>query len=136
MNIALGRAEEIRTRFAERPADEPPMRSLRAVLLDVSERLDDDLGDWRQRVQLVHEHPASLHPRYVAGYASVERALVDELASRMGTDPDRDLRPRLLVATAMAAVRAATETWQAAGSQTPLEALIGEAFAQLADGLG
>lgn len=136
LNIGLGREEEIRARFAERPPDEPPMRSLRAVLVDASERIDADLGDWRERVRLVQAHPGALHPRYIAGFAVLERALVEELAGRMGADAERDLQPALLVATAMAAMRAATDTWQAAPRSARLEDLIDQAFAQLAAGLG
>lgn len=134
LNIDPDRAAQVRARFTARPADESPMRSLRAVLVGASEELDSDLGDWRQRVQLVREHPGTLSPRYVAAFADTERALIEVVAERLGTDPDRDLRPRLVVAAAMAALRVATDTWEMSARAVRLEHLVDEAFTQLAEG--
>ncbi len=135
LNVHPGAAESIRDRFASRPSDESPLRSLRAVLIDASEQLADDLGDWRQRVRLVREHPAALYPRYAAAFTANEHELVELVADRMGADPRHDVRPALLVATAIAALRVATDTWETSVRSVHLEELVDDAFRQLGAGL-
>ncbi|MBK5222090.1 MAG: TetR family transcriptional regulator [Acidimicrobiia bacterium] len=135
LNVDPVRTDTIRAELAARPADEPPLASLRAVLLDASEQLDADLGDWRQRVRLVREHPASLYPRYVAAFTANERVLVELVAERLGVDVDHDIRPALLVAAAFSAMRVATDTWETSDRSVHIEDLIDEAFARLANGL-
>lgn len=135
LNVVSTSADAIREHFAARPHDEPVLLSLRAVLVDASEQLVDDLGDWRQRVRLVREHPASLYPRYAAWFTSIEQALLELVADRLGADTDTDVRPALLVATAIAAVRVATDTWETSDRSVQLDELIDEAFGLLGRGL-
>lgn len=135
LNVVAGSADNIRERMAERPSDEPILHSLQAVLAAASEQLVDDLGDWRQRVRLVREHPAALYHRYAAGFTATEQALLEVVAERLGADTDTDVRPALLVASAIAAVRVATDTWETSARSVRLEDLIDEAFRHLADGL-
>ncbi|MBB5957017.1 AcrR family transcriptional regulator [Saccharothrix tamanrassetensis] len=90
----------------ERPADEPPRTALTraaTALLAESDRLDPA---WVAQRRLLRGHP-SLIAHQVAAYAAVERELAAELGPR-GAD---ELRSKVLAATFLAALRAATRHW-------------------------
>lgn len=121
-------AVEVRDLVLNRPADEPPLAVLHAVIAE-SEFLrtahaqrDHVLA--RQR--LIRDNP-SLLPRQLAQYAGVERAFADAMAERLGLDAQRDLRPALLAAIAVGIVRVAMQRWTVDGTRPPDE-LIDEAF--------
>ncbi|MGH3414791.1 MAG: TetR/AcrR family transcriptional regulator [Marmoricola sp.] len=128
-------AGQLRDLVAARPADEPPLRILRAAVLDSdllsAEHLDRDRVLARQR--LVRDHP-SLLPRQLAQYAVIERALIDALAQRLHDDPDRELRPALLSAIAVTVIRVAMQRWTADASR-PLTELVDEQFGLLEENL-
>ncbi|MBM7814282.1 TetR/AcrR family transcriptional regulator [Saccharothrix algeriensis] len=89
-----------------RPADEPPRAALAgaaAGLLAESDRLDPA---WVAQRRLLRGHP-SLVAHQVAAHAAVERDLAAAVAAR-GAD---ELRSRVLAATFLAALRAATAHW-------------------------
>ena len=67
--------------------------------------------------------------------ASMESAVAEALAERLGTDPARDPYPALLASIAGAAVRATTVFWACSGGTEPLDQLTDRAFQALADGL-
>jgi AcrR family transcriptional regulator len=60
---------------------------------------------------------------------------VAAVAERTGTDPERDLYPRLVAVTVTSAIQTAVETWLRADPPVPLAPLIDEALRQLAAGL-
>ena len=119
------RRAELRAGLQLRPIDESPA---------AAEGIDEKGELWAQRLQLVREHP-SLTPGYVASFADFERGLVEAMAARLGLDPDADLYPSLVVATALTVMRVTVKHWQANACDTPLTALLDVAFDQLADGL-
>ena len=67
--------------------------------------------------------------------ASVESAVAEALAERLGTDPARDPYPALLASIAGAVIRATTVFWACSGGTEPLDLLTDRAFQALADGL-
>ena len=67
--------------------------------------------------------------------ASVERAITDALAQRLGTDPEQDPYPFLLAATGSGALRTAMTFWARTGGTVPLDRLTDAAFGALAGGL-
>ncbi|WP_433262024.1 TetR/AcrR family transcriptional regulator [Actinosynnema sp. CS-041913] len=90
----------------DRPADEPPRTALAgaaAALPAESDRLDPA---WVAQRRLLRGHP-SLVAHQVAAYAAVERDLAAEVAVRGAGE----LRSRVLAATFLAALRAATQHW-------------------------
>jgi AcrR family transcriptional regulator len=129
-----GRRAELRAELELRPAEEPPLTALRAALLATAESLNDDAELWAQRLQLVRDH-AALFPGYVASFADFERGLVEAMAARLGTDPDTDLYPTVIVATGLTVMRVAVKHWQATGQAADLSALIDDAFDHLAEDL-
>lgn len=112
-----------------RPAAEQPIDILRAVLL-----ADDDASvmvrRWQLRNELVRRYPALL-PRHLASTVQVEEALARALATRSGLDPATDPGPRIFVAAALAALRAALAWWEESDRSTPLAAVLESALAQV-----
>lgn len=115
-----------------RPAGEAPLDVMLAVL--VADTATPLAERWTIRTELLRRHPELL-PRYLAGMAQVERALVGAIAERLGVDPVTDPYPRLVVTTAVSTVRATLEWWDGAGRPVPLDDALGDAFARLATGL-
>jgi AcrR family transcriptional regulator len=99
------RRADVLARLAARPADEPPLASLREAM-----RSDDPSAavSWRARAGLAREHP-QLQSAYVAGFTALEDELTQVLADRLGLDPRTDPYPRLVVAVALAALRVAVQ---------------------------
>jgi AcrR family transcriptional regulator len=128
------RRTELRAELELRPADEAPVEALRAALLSTAEGIDENAELWAQRLQLVRDHP-SLSAGYVASFADFERGMVEAMAARLGLDPDADLYPAIVVATALTIMRVTVKHWQATDADTPLADLLDLAFDQLADGL-
>ena len=99
------RRAEVLARLAARPADEPPLTSLREAM-----RSEDTAGavSWRARAGLARE-PPQLQSAYVAGFTALEDELTQVLARRLDLDPAGDPYPRLVVAVALAALRVAVQ---------------------------
>jgi len=136
------RTEALRRRLTDQATPgESALAALRAALVaEAAARADDlqDLGgnpaDWMCRMKAAHVDP-SLRAAASAHMASVERAIADALAERLGTDPERDPYPVLLAATGSGVLRAAMTSWARAGGTVPLDRLTDVAFAALAEGL-
>ena len=126
------RRTELRAELELRPAEEAPVEALRAALLSTAEGIDENAELWAQRLLLVREHP-TLSAGYVASFADFERGMVEAMAARLGLDPDADLYPAIVVATALTIMRVTVKHWQA--TDAPLADLLDVAFDQLADGL-
>jgi AcrR family transcriptional regulator len=124
--------DAIRDSLAERPANESPLRALEAVLGQLAGQYAGSRERWVVRRQVIRSEPRLLAAS-VAGWAELERVLVEAISERLELDPERDLYPALLVSASIGAVRVATLRWQT--GERGLEELVGEAFAGLAGGL-
>lgn len=106
----LGASPESRSETIEmvraRPVGEPPLESLKAVLLERLTTMDETGLYWRSRAELVRRFPA-LQPAYVASQVALETELISVVAERMDLDPAVDMYPALVVAVAFAALRVA-----------------------------
>jgi AcrR family transcriptional regulator len=89
---------------------------------------------WVAGVALMITEPALQGEMLRAG-AIAERALATAIGVRTGTDPERDLYPRLVAATITAANAAATEHYLHTDPFLPMEQIIAEALNWLAAGL-
>ena len=127
-------ASELARTLADRPPHEPPLESLRQLMLMRAQIIEQRVDDVRARMHLVRHCP-SLQPGYLAQAAAFDRVLAEGIAARLGTDPDLDLYPALLVAVASTAMRTTIVTWLNGPGQGSLTAMIEEAFAQIAAGL-
>lgn len=126
------RGLEIGRSILDRPQREAPLTALRAAFIEIATGAPEVAETARARVALVRDHP-QLHASYVAGYSTLENALVEAVAERIGLDPELSSYPRLLVSTAIAAFRVALD--RAEPGQPSLIAAIDEVFDSLAGGL-
>ena len=142
---ALGyrQAEPMRRGVAllrQRPADEPLWTSISHVVL---ETLEADFGDVRDdknwvpsRQELAEVRKLLMNPQV---RNAVPNQLLDEwiaaVAERTGTDPDRDLYPRLVVAVVRAIGDAAAEAYVRAEPPVAITELIRAGFAAVSAGL-
>ena len=90
--------------------------------------------EWTAGVRLMLGEPALLGETLKAG-ALAERELAFAIGERTGTDPERDLYPRLVAAAMGAAIQAASDQWLRADPPVPLAPLVRDALAQVAAGL-
>jgi AcrR family transcriptional regulator len=127
---------DVMNRLDERPADEHPLASVRAVLVDATRATDDEtLQRATQVMKLGRLYPA-LRPFRVAQYSELEDVVREVISRRTGADADADLYPYLAAMTAIAAMKAAVSVWiDIDGSFETLPDMIDEAFSALADGL-
>lgn len=125
------RVEHLRRALLERPADEPPLESLRFVLyqLHVESR-----EEWPLRMRVIKKNP-DLLARMFASFAVFERAMVESIAQRTQTDAVADLYPALVTAVATGTFRAVISAWRGGGEKVAFDELFDSAFTQLGDSL-
>jgi AcrR family transcriptional regulator len=142
---ALGyrQAERMRRGVAllrQRPADEPLWTSITHVVL---ETLEADFGDVRDdenwvpsRQELAEVRKLLMNPQV---RNAVPNQLLDEwiaaVAERTGTDPDRDLYPRLVVAVVRAIGDATADAYVRAEPPVAITELIRAGFAAVSAGM-
>lgn len=127
-------ATDLAQAFADRPSAEPPLESLRALMMMRAAIVSERADEIRARMQLIKGCPA-LQPRYFATAAAMERVLTEGIAARIGSDPDLDPYPALLAGVASTVMRTTIVSWLAGPGDRPLAELIDEAFDHLAAGL-
>lgn len=128
------RADQLVEILAARPDDEPVWDGLRAAVAEVLAGEEVPDRDFLARFRLAIESP-SLAQQQLVNWMEVEERLTVEIARRLGAAPG-DLTPRLLVASAVAAVRVAMNHWIDTPSEQPLAAALDEALVAVATGVG
>jgi len=128
------RAAELRQALLARPTSEPPLVALQAVLVDLAAPLADRQEEWLLHMRVIRQEP-SLLPSVLASFAAHERILIEALAERTGTDPDRDLYPALVASVAIAAFRVAMNRWRSLEGAHSLPRLVEAALRQVQAGL-
>ncbi|WP_069169599.1 TetR/AcrR family transcriptional regulator [Streptomyces griseus] len=126
--------ERVRRAITGSTAGGTTLSVLREALSAELTHIEEGHGRWELQCTVL-EHTPSLFPRFLAARGADEQALIAAVAERLGVGVDTDLRPRLLVHTTLAAVRAAVELWTATGRARPLKAFYDEAFTELATAL-
>jgi AcrR family transcriptional regulator len=141
--LAYRQAERVRRSVAvlrQRPAGEPLWTAItHAVLEPLEADFGDVYGDENRapsRQELVEVRKLVMHPQV---RNSVPHNLFDELlqviAERTGTDPDRDLYPRLVMAVVRAVGDAAADAYVRADPPVAITTLIRSGFAAVSAGL-
>ena len=122
--------------LARRPADEPPLDSLRHVLVDLARSQSrQQLRAYVERVQLEDQYP-TLRPFRMAQYEQLEETLRGAIAERTGTRVSSDLYPWLVAAAAVNIIKTTTRLWgKPTAARVRLIEKIEEAFDQIAAGL-
>ncbi|MFD4696414.1 TetR/AcrR family transcriptional regulator [Streptomyces niveus] len=117
-----------------RPADEPPLESLRAVLRQAVEAiLADEPEELLQRSKLMLEIPA-VRARMTETMAETSLLLSRAVADRTGRD-EGDLEVRVFTASVMAALREVTIYWAEHDQKENLAVLVDRALDSLEGGL-
>jgi AcrR family transcriptional regulator len=120
-------AEEMREALAARPSDEAPLEAVQGALTTVARsygaRRELTLGLLR-----LFERPLEL-PH--SAHTSWDTVLAEGLAARLGVDPARDPRPRLVATVGFAVLLATVQSWGAAGAKGDLPELLEQGFADL-----
>jgi AcrR family transcriptional regulator len=116
-------------------ADEPWPATIRRAVMALVERDLDTGKDLAGRLELLEREPA------LAAYTmQLQAATADRftriLADGMGVDPRTDLRPRLVVAGAYAAVNTAWRAWHEDEGGRDLRTIVAEALDLLETGIG
>jgi AcrR family transcriptional regulator len=141
--LAYRQTERLRRSIAvlrERPAGEPLWTSIaEAVLAPLDEDFRDATGEENRipsRTELAEIRKLVMRPEI---RDAANKELFDEwlevIAERTGTDPDRDIYPRLVAAVVRAVGDAATEIYVRADPPVPITTLIRSGFAEVAAGL-
>ncbi|GFG51849.1 TetR family transcriptional regulator [Mycolicibacterium agri] len=123
-----------------RPADEPLWTSITESVLAP---LEEDLAEAGGEEQKILDREEFSEIRNLLMRSefrdAVSKQLFDEwlevLAERTGTDPQRDLYPRLVAAVVRAVGDAATEIYVTADPPVPITELLRQGFAEVAAGL-
>ena len=128
------RLDELEAALARRPTDEPPLAALRHAILSLAGTMEEQREHMLRRFRLVTTTP-SLEARSLCLQRNWETAVTAMLAARMGVDPAKDLRPGVVAATTMSAMRVATINWLAGGGERDLAAILAAALDLLDGGL-
>jgi AcrR family transcriptional regulator len=124
----------LREAMAARPPDEPILTALRNAILSMT-------GDFEDRKEMVilrgriMRNTPSLQARSLVHQRAWEDAMQEMVAQRLAVDPNVDLRPGVVAATALAAMRVAFTNWLVAGAVGDLIAMTAEALDLLGGGL-
>jgi AcrR family transcriptional regulator len=125
---------ELRAMLAARPEQEPPFTAARNALRSLIELYTADVERVLAAKRLAQDTPA-IRARLLDKHARWENGMTEELAESLGVDPDRDPRPRLIAAVALAAFSTAITRWVASGGRENLPVLVDQSLEAVAGGL-
>jgi AcrR family transcriptional regulator len=127
--------ERLAAELGARPTGEPAFVAVREALRAVGDEIDHDRGSFVARMSLVEASP-QLQAHLLRRQSELEDAIAQVVAARTGLDDPDDLRPRLVAASAVSALRVAVERWMAADTGEDLLTVLERALDLLAAGLG
>ena len=141
--LAYRQTERLRRSISvlrERPAGEPLWTSItESVVAPLDEDFREATGEENKlpsRTELAEVRKLLMRPEI---RDAANKELFDEwlaaIAERTGTDPERDIYPRLVAAVVRAVGDAATEIYVRAEPPVPITALIRAGFAEVAAGM-
>jgi AcrR family transcriptional regulator len=125
--FAVRRAQRIGAALRARPAGEPLGEAIIRAMLEQYAGGEPD----KEMIRMITSSNA-LRREFIRSMAAIERPLAEAIAARTGTDPDRDLFPRVLAAAVFSANRAATEHWLRLDTTEPLAKVLRDALVLLA----
>ena len=128
------RREHVRQALAEVQPGESALAAVRRALMSLAAFYGDDRERLLKRNAIMVGH-AGLEARYLAQQRWAEEALTGLMAEWLGVDPEEDLRPSVVAATALAAVRVAMAAWMQDEGQGHLPTMVEEALDLLDGGL-
>lgn len=120
------RAQMLVTLLHDRPVDENPRTAFAHATEEWLAGAEQYDPVWVARHRILRGHPALVGHR-AAAYAATEREMAVEIARRLPVQPASDLQARVLAATFLASIRAATGYWVDA-PERPLLEIVAEAL--------
>ncbi|MEJ3658640.1 TetR/AcrR family transcriptional regulator [Actinomycetes bacterium KLBMP 9759] len=118
-----------------RPADDPIGAAFLAASREVLGGIDAPAGGWVRDMRALCEANPELIPPLLALYDGIGRSIRQVVADRTGTDPERDMYPRLVAGCLVLAWRLATVEWDEPESPERLLAHLEDALTQLSAGI-
>lgn len=116
------RLDRLERELTSRPPDEDPLTAVRLAVLSIANDYTGSTSQLVARTQLAASAP-SVRGRWLGLQENWETTIARVVAARLGVDPATDLRPRLIGAAAVAALRVAIDTWLADGGEASLPSL-------------
>jgi AcrR family transcriptional regulator len=121
-------ALQLRAALADRPASESAFAAAHQAMAKVSSGYAA-LPQLALGLLRLFELAPVLKPE--AGHDSWDVALTEGIAARLGVDPARDPRPRLVALVSFAVLNAAVQEWGGGGGEADLLELLDASFAAL-----
>ena len=134
------RAKAIAAALRERPAGEPLWKAITEAAVAgfaLGEPVPDSRipeQSWLDGVRLMVAEPA-LQGEFQKAGAAAEAEFAVVVAERTGTDPVKDVYPRLVAGVVGVGLNVVTQQWPGTEPPRPLEELIRDVFGRLAAGL-
>ncbi|GAA2070844.1 TetR/AcrR family transcriptional regulator [Actinomadura alba] len=126
--LSVQRAQRIGAALRARPPEEPLAEAIgHAMAEEYAGRSEPDKVTMRMFIS----EPA-LRGEYLKGLTAVEGPLAEAIAARTGTDPERDLFPRVLAAAVTSAARTATRHYLRTETTAPFAAVVRDAIELIA----
>ena len=133
MSFHRERLARLREKLAARPTDESPLVAVREAMIAMAEDYEAEKDDLFLRTRLMADTP-SLVGRALEIQQQWELVIAEAVASRLGVAVDADLRPALVGACAVAALRVASNAWLADAGRVQLPELVDAAMLLIAGG--
>ena len=133
--LAVDRAARICSALRARPAGEALADALSHAFIEQYTQNGEPDREWVARIQFALTTPALLG-EYLKILFRIEDSLAGVIAERTGSDPVRDLYPRVLAAAVCAAAHAAIKYWRDSDSGESLAAVLRTAIVQIVNQQG
>ncbi len=122
----------VRQELAATNADEPVLHAARRVAIALVRTFTRPEALVQRR--LILSIP-EVRRRMIENHERIDQALLEEIAARLGVDPELDLRPRVASSVALGAVRAAVHAWVATDGRADPAEVVERTFDLLDGGL-
>lgn len=129
------RLERVTRNLGSQPPRTPPWKALAAAFATSASDYEAERDAIVRRFRIMFAAP-TVFARSLQLQAGWEDAVAVVLAERMDDRAGDDLGPRLLAATALAAMRSAMRHWLATGATASLPDVVAACFGRLGRGLG
>jgi len=124
--IESDRARRLGKALLSRPAAEPLGQAIAAAVTEHYGTAEPDRVGLRM-IMCTSE----LAGEALKAFTTAEEPLAAAIAERLGTDPDRDLFPKVMAATIAGAVRVAARHWLSPGNTDSFATVLGRALAHV-----
>lgn len=126
------KAERLRVALAERPADEPTLTAVRNATMAMTNSYEHDRETSLATGRVIRATP-SLLARNLEHQAVWESTVGEFVRSRLGDEPDAELRSRVVAAIVVATLRSTIDYWRDTNGADHLPDLMDASLAMLAE---